>query len=217
MFKKTISLLLFPIAFTGCNSEDLETANFGSSFYKNDYTLVNATDLEIDYHIANTQLDGDPRDVEKNKYYIDTLSTDSEPKSVTHEHNTNREITFYIQDHTHKTKRVKKTYKVKNEQDYHFIAWQNNERLNLSIIQNQSKNKSSFFAIRFLASTDMPITINSKTFNLEQGEISNWYYVDDCNSDIKFNNEPLSICHTSYDNSYTLVLDKSGIKATITE
>ncbi len=65
----TLSLLA-----VACSSEDVETANFGSDIYKNQYNLVNATDYEIAFHLANTELDGDERNVADDKYRVKVLA-----------------------------------------------------------------------------------------------------------------------------------------------
>ncbi|KPH64535.1 hypothetical protein AMS58_12260 [Pseudoalteromonas porphyrae] len=217
MLTRSLCILTLSSFIVACNSEDIETANFGSSYYKNDYTLINTTNQEIDFHMANTELDGDERDVKRNKYYVDTLASGADPIKTRHEHNGKYKISFYVQDHSQNTRNYKKLYKVNNDQDYHFIAWQDEELVRLSLVKNQQDNKDNFFAVRFLATETVTLTVNEKPLTLTQGDVSHWRHVDDCNADIKVDDKILSICHASYSNSYTLVVDKNGIKATITE
>ncbi|MGS0495968.1 hypothetical protein CWB85_07615 [Pseudoalteromonas sp. S1727] len=217
MLTRMLCIVTLSSFISACDSEDLETANFGSSLYKNDYTLINATNSEIDFHMANTEIAGDERDVSSNKYYIETLASGDEPTTIRHEHNVGYKISFYVQEHSKASRHHKKQFKVKNDQDYHFIAWQEQDALRLSLMKNQTNNKPDFFAVRFLATESMTLIVNKQPLIMAKGEISLWRHVDDCNDDIKINDETLSICHTSYGNSYTFVIDKSGIKATINE
>ena len=76
------------ILLTGCDELEVEeTHNFGDEMYENNYTLVNTTDLEVDYYMANTDLFGDAQEVKDSQYYVDTLTSKSLPVDVTHAHN----------------------------------------------------------------------------------------------------------------------------------
>ena len=53
---RAILLLSALLTLCACSKEDVETANFGSDYFKADYQLINATPLELDFYIANSAL-----------------------------------------------------------------------------------------------------------------------------------------------------------------
>ncbi|MBE0370479.1 MULTISPECIES: hypothetical protein [Pseudoalteromonas] len=201
-----------------CSSEDIETANFGSDTYKNDYNYVNATQYEVAFHMANTELDGDERDVSNDKYHVATLARDSTPARIRHEHNTNRRISFYAKSVNKLGMLRQEKLKVNNKQNYHVIAWQDDaEKIQIKLLEKQKQNKADFFAIRILSNETLTITINDQAINTNKGEVTSWYYVDDCNSDIIINEKPLDLCAISLDQSYTLVMNNKDIEEIILE
>ena len=120
------------ILLTGCDELEVEeTHNFGDEMYENNYTLVNTTDLEVDYYMANTDLFGDAQEVKDSQYYVDTLASQSLPIDVTHAHNERSRISFYVVDHSDISNSATQMYQVEQNQPYHFVAWQNEEKLRL--------------------------------------------------------------------------------------
>ncbi|TMP44362.1 hypothetical protein CWB96_05995 [Pseudoalteromonas citrea] len=201
-----------------CSSEDLETANFGSDLNKNHYNYVNATQYEVKYHTANTKLNGDERDATKDKYYIATLARNAEPKRIEHEHNVNRQISFYAQALNNNGNDRQIKYKVKQDQDYHVIAWQDNSKsLMITLLKQQTNNKGDHFALRFLSNADQTITVNNKPLIVSKGAVSSWHYLQNCTSDLKLNGQPVEFCNASFNNSYTLVINNQEIEEIITE
>ncbi|WP_440055553.1 hypothetical protein ACSLBF_05260 [Pseudoalteromonas sp. T1lg65] len=209
------AIVTFALLLSACSSEDIETANFGSDIYKNDYNLINATDYEVAFHIANTELDGDERDVENSKYHVKTLISDSDPVRITHEHNTNREISFFVQSVNKLGMLKKRKLKVSNDRDYHFIAMQDNsDAMDLKVLRREKNDHDNKFTVRVLAASDLTLKINDAVVELNEGNVSNWYQVEQCDSDIRLaeGDLPISLCNASLDRSYLLVVNESGLK-----
>ncbi|WP_462154963.1 hypothetical protein [Pseudoalteromonas piscicida] len=209
----TLSLLA-----VACSSEDVETTNFGSDIYKNQYNLVNATDYEIAFHLANTELDGDERDVADDKYRVKVLASGSEPVRITHEHNTNREISFYAESVNKLGMVEQEKIKVSNDRDYHFVVMQDsNDTLDIKVIRKSKDDHDNKFTVRVLASKTMTLNINGSDVEFDKGEVSSWYQVDDCNQDIMMGDEVISLCNASLDRSYLLVVGETGLMSTVLE
>ena len=212
--------LALPLAMilTACSSEDIETANFGSSINKNQYNLVNASQYEIAFHMANTELDGDQRDVEADKYRVKVLAAGREPSRISHEHNVNREISFFAKSVNQLGLSERRKFKVSHDQDYHFVVQQNNrDTLDIAVVERQRNDQDSVFSLRILAAADMTLSINGDNHHFNQGQVSGWYRIDDCNSDILLEDEPLSLCQASFDRSYLVVVSEQGLQALVLE
>ncbi|WP_462165767.1 hypothetical protein [Pseudoalteromonas sp. GB43] len=215
------------ILLAGCDELEVEeTHNFGDEMYENNYTLVNTTDLEVDYYMANTDLFGDAQEVKDSKYYVDTLASQSPPVDVIHAHNERSRISFYVVDHSDTSNSATQMYQVAQDQPYHFIAWQNAEKLRLTLVKKANDNKDDFFAIRILATENLRLKVEKQLVNLYQNQLSYWYHIDDCADDLKISRindedkrvyEPVSICDASYGQSYTLLLSEDGLEASIAE
>ncbi|UXI03868.1 hypothetical protein [Photobacterium sp. TY1-4] len=197
----------------GCSEEDLETSNFGSDYYKNQYTLMNATDYEIDFHMANTELDGDERDVENSKYLKYTLAAGAAPVEITHEHNIERQITFYAAARNQLGLLGREKFKVTNDRDYHFLAWQHQGQIDVSIYEQAKDDRGGEFAVRIFAADPVNLTIEGSPVALTTGTMSGRYFVDQCNGGIQMNGQPISICDASFGRSYLLVVDTDGRQA----
>lgn len=201
-----------------CSSEDLETANFGSDIAKNKYNLVNATDYEIAFHLANTEVDGDKRNVSDDKYHVKTLVSGSEPSKVTHEHNVNRTISFYAKSVNKVGMDEQEEVKISYDQDYHFVVMQNsNDTLDIKVVKASKNNHDNKFTVRVLASKTMTLTINGADIEFKRGEVSGWYQVENCNEDIMMGDEVISLCNASFDRSYLLVVGETGLMSTVLE
>ncbi len=215
------------ILLTGCDELEVEeTHNFGDEMYENKYTLVNTTDLEVDYYMANTDLFGDAQEFKDSQYYVDTLASQSLPVDVTHAHNERSRISFYVVDHSDITNSATQMYQVEQNQPYHFVAWQNEEKLRLTLVKKANDDKDDFFAIRILATENLRLKVEKQIVNLYQNQLSYWYHIDDCADDLKVSKlndedkrvyEPVSICNASYGQSYTLLLSEDGLEASIAE
>lgn len=215
------------ILLAGCDELEVEeTHNFGDEMYENNYTLVNTTDLEVDYYMANTDLFGDAQEVKDSEYYVDTLASQSPPVDVIHAHNERSRISFYVVDHSDTSNSATQMYQVAQDQPYHFVAWQNEEKLRLTLVKKANDDKDDFFAIRILATENLRLKVEKQLVNLYQNQLSYWYHIDDCADDLKISRindedkrvyEPASICDASYGQSYTLLLSEDGLEASIAE
>ncbi|UTV30290.1 hypothetical protein [Photobacterium atrarenae] len=197
----------------GCSEEDLETSNFGSDYYKNHYTLMNATDYEIDFHMANTELDGDERDVENSKYFKKTLAAGAAPVEITHEHNVKRRISFYVAARNQLGLLDQKKVKVSNDKNYHFLAWQHQGQVALNVFKQEKDDRSSEFSVRIFAADAVNLEIEGSPVSLTSGMLSGRFYIDQCNGGIMQNEQPISICDASFGRSYLLVVDGDGRQA----
>lgn len=212
--------LALPLAmmFTACSSEDIETANFGSSINKNQYTLVNASQYEVAFHMANTEIDGDERNAADDKYRVKVLAADMEPSRISHEHNVNREISFFAKSVNQLGLSEQRKFKVSHNQDYHFVVQQNNrDTLDIAVVERERNDQDSVFSLRILAAADVTLSINGDTQHFNQGKVSSWYRIDDCNSDILLGSEPVNLCQASFDRSYLVVLSEQGLQALVLE
>ncbi|MEJ6474895.1 hypothetical protein [Pseudoalteromonas piscicida] len=215
---RTLTVATLSFLAVACSSEDIETANFGSDIYKNQYNLVNATDYEIAFHLANTELDGDERDVADDKYRVKVLPTGSSPTRITHEHNANREISFYAESVNKLGMVEQEKIKVSNDRDYHFVVMQGaNDTLDIELIRKSKDDHDNQFTVRVLASKTMTLNINGDDVEIEKGEVTGWYQVNDCNEDIMMGDEVLSLCDASLDRSYLLVVGETGLMSTVLE
>ncbi|KAF7764993.1 hypothetical protein PCIT_b1112 [Pseudoalteromonas citrea] len=213
-----LSIPLAGCVLMACSSEDLETANFGSDLNKNHYNYVNATQYEVKFHTANTKLNGHERNVANEKYYVTTLATTAVPKRIEHEHNINRQISFYAKSLNSIGRHKQMKYKVETDQNYHVIAWQDNvENIKLTLLKQQTNNKDDHFALRFLSNVDQTITVNNKPLSVAKGAVSSWHSLQNCTSDLKLNGQPVEFCNASFNNSYTLVINNQEIEEIITE
>ena len=140
--------------------------------YENNYTLVNTTDLEVDYYMANTDLFGDAQEVKDSQYYVDTLASQSPPVDVIHAHNERSRISFYVVDHSDTSNSATQMYQVEQNQPYHFVAWQNEEKLRLTLVKKANDDKDDFFAIRILATENLRLKVEKQIVNLYQNQVS---------------------------------------------
>ncbi|WP_462172258.1 hypothetical protein [Pseudoalteromonas xiamenensis] len=216
--KLPLTIATCVLLLTACSEEDIETANFGSSFFKNQYNLVNATDVEIAFHMANTELDGDERNVREDKYRVKVLNAGDASTQITHEHNTNRQISFFVESVNKLGMLVQEKIKVKNDTDYHFIAMQgNNNSLNLKVLKKERSDHDNVFTVRLLAAAPMSVSVNDQAVTLKTGEVSNWYQVDECVGDIRIQEVAVDICNASFGRSYLLVVNNDGLKSLVLE
>lgn len=201
----------------GCSSDELaekiETMNFASDYYKNEYKLLNATNEEMDFHIANTQLDGDERDVADDDYYVATLLSGSQGYTVEHESNTNRKLSVYAKSrHVYGAKAQKKV-EVDYEKHYHVLAWQSAGQLYVDFFKQDEADKNNYFALRFFAAEDVKVSIAEQTLTIAQGQLSDFYYTDDCQSGLKIDEQSVDLCDLSFGQSYLLVANSGSRQA----
>ncbi|USD29542.1 hypothetical protein J8Z24_05510 [Pseudoalteromonas sp. SCSIO 43201] len=215
---RPLAITTLSILAVACSSEDIETANFGSDLYKNEYNLVNATDYEIAFHLANTRLDGDERNAADEKYRVKVLPSNSAPTRITHEHNVNREISFYAESINKLGMIEQKKVKVSNNKDYHFVVMQQaNDTLDIQLVRKSKEDHDNQFTVRILATASMKLSINEQEVEVTKGEVTGWYQVNDCNEDIMMGDKVLSLCNASLDRSYLLVVGEAGLISTVLE
>ncbi|TMP88968.1 hypothetical protein CWC05_01030 [Pseudoalteromonas ruthenica] len=206
---------------SACSSDDLEeeleTINFGSDYYKNDYYLLNATDYELDYHIANTQLNGDERDVADDDYYLATLAKDAQQYAITHESNANRKLSLYVAARNVFGPVAQKKVEVEYDHAYHVVAWQNAAQINISLIEQQQDNQDNAYALRIFAAEPIQVSIKGHAFSLGAGELSAFVHGSDCDSDVKIAQKNVDLCTISFNRSYLLVANQQGLTALYTE
>ncbi|MFC3031275.1 hypothetical protein ACFOEE_01880 [Pseudoalteromonas fenneropenaei] len=217
MLKQAVGIII-PLTLLGCSSEDLETTNFGSDLYKNNYYLVNASGTEVAFHLANTEVDGDERDASNNKYWVQTLTAGADVVKTKHEHNVAQKVTFYAESRNPAGKSAKVTEKVKTDKDYNVIAWQDsNGAFGINVLRREQSNRSGQFAVRFFALDAQQVIVNGTTMTLARAGISEWYYIDECGQDIVVAGQRLDICQGSYNNSYLLVVGQQGLIAQVNQ
>ncbi|MBT1064330.1 hypothetical protein KJY73_12135 [Bowmanella sp. Y26] len=204
----TISLMLI---LSACSSDDVETANFGSDYYKSDYQLVNATNLELDFYMANSELDGDERDPFKDKYKVAHVTKEEGTKQIRHEHNAERKVNFYVHAPYANKAGYRETHKVKRDRHYQWLAWMSGEALSHSLFEKYESNREGYIRVRLFA-TDTALQANNsgQTLTLTIGKVSEFISVDQCNGGLQVNGMPINLCDASFGRSYLLVVGDEG-------
>ena len=211
---KLITLSGVLVLLVACDSDEvaekLETANFVSDFYKNDYQLLNATDYELDYHIANVKLNGDERDVADQEYYIATLVTGSQSQNIEHESNALRELSVYVVARNVYVPDIQNKVEVSKDKNYNLLAWQQGEQLKLNMFKQKRDNKANALAIRVFATQTIDVKFNNKQFILDAGELSAFNFTEHCVDGLTVEGQKVDLCDLSFGRSYLLVAGKSG-------
>ncbi|WP_372870586.1 hypothetical protein [Shewanella sp.] len=205
--KAAYLLLLLPLC--GCNSESLETANFGLSYFKNKYQLINATDHEVSFHIANFDLHGHERDPASSKYHYKTLLAGNPAETISHEVNVEERISAYVVA-TGKSLSAKTTLKVKRDRRYHFLAWQGDGPLDVRVFPMERMDVNSEFSLRIFAADALSLKVDGKDYSLSRGELKGRFILQNCAGTIEVNNIAVDVCDGSLGSSYLLVIDKLG-------
>ncbi|GAA0373184.1 hypothetical protein GCM10009092_41730 [Bowmanella denitrificans] len=208
---RTILLASAMLTLGACSSEDIETANFGSDYYKSDYQLINATDLELDFYMANSELDGDERDPFKDKYKVAHLARLEEIKQISHEHNVEREVSFYVHAPYASKASYKEAHKVKRDRHYQWLAWKSGDALSHSLFEKHESNKEGVIRVRLFATqADLHASQNDNQLTLTAGKVSDFQSVQQCNGGLKINQIPVNLCDASFGRSYLLVVGDQG-------
>lgn len=148
---RTLILAAAMLTLCACSKEDLETANFGSNYYKAEYQLSNATPLELDFYMANAELNGDKRKPFNDKYKVAHLAQQQNSTLISHEHNSGREVSFYVHAPYSSKSSYTQTYKVKRKLRYHWLAWMSGDALAHSLIEQRASNQPGVIRIRLFA------------------------------------------------------------------
>ena len=213
---KALTLSGVLVCLAACDSDEvaekLETANFGSDYYKNDYQLLNATSYELDYHVANVKLNGDERDVADEDYYFATLITGSQSQNIEHESNVLRELSVYVVARNVYGPEVQRKVEVSKDKNYNLLAWQQGDQLKIDVFKQKRDDKPNALAIRVFATQTVDIKFNNKQFILDAGELSVFNYTESCIDGLTVESQRVDLCDLSFGRSYLLVADKTGKK-----
>ena len=211
-------VLVFLVA---CDSDEvtekLETANFGSDYYKNEYQLLNATDYELDYHIANVKLNGEERDVADEEYYVATIITGSQSQNIGHESNALRELRVYVASRNVYGPEVQRKVEVSKDKNYNLLAWQQGEQVKLNVFKQKRDDKANALAIRVFATQTIDVKFNNKQFMLDAGELSAFNFTEHCVDGLSVEGQRVDLCDLSFGRSYLLVAGKTGKQFMFTE
>lgn len=207
--KAAYLLLLLPLC--GCDSESLETSNFGSSYFKNYYQLINATNHEVAFHISNADWDGKERDPSNPKYHYKTLLPGHPAETIRHEVNAEERISVYGAV-PNQTLSAKAALKVKRDVRYHFLAWQGDGPFNVSVFAQERRDVNSEFSLRLFAADGVNVRVGEQRFALARGELKGRYQLQNCAGTIEVNDIPVDVCDGALGRSYLLVIDKQGRK-----
>lgn len=203
--------VLLAILLSACSSEDVETANFGSDYYKSDYQLVNATHLELDFYMANAALDGDEREPFKDKYKVAHITQEQTSQQISHEHNAGRKVSFYVHAPYADKTGYRETHKVKRDRHYLWLAWMSGEALSHSLFDRYESNLEGYIRVRLFA-TDTALQANNseQIMALTIGKASEFISVDQCNGGLQVNGTAINLCDASFGRSYLLVVSAEG-------
>ncbi|WP_448568291.1 hypothetical protein [Thalassotalea ganghwensis] len=203
---KWIVLSVYLFMFTACNSEDIETANFGSGYYKNDYQLVNMTDSWLTLFIANTELGGEQRNPFEVKYQISNDVLRYDYLRFRHEHNVERKFTLGVQS---STAQYRQHIKVDNDSEYHLVVWQDNNQLAISSFKRANRTKNNYITVRLFSTQESGVVkLNDQQKFVEQGKVSQAFTLANCANELYFNDQMIDVCEGDYGRAYLLVIDQ---------
>lgn len=218
MFKKIILGILF-LSLIACSSEDLETSNFGSSYYKNHYLISNLSDQDINVYMANSELDGDKRDPFKDKYRVAQTLKHNSAKSIHHEHNVGRKISIGIEaPFSQKGQRDRSTHKVSNDRNYHLLVFGTQDKIGHRLISKDNQTENAKISVRVVTfETGLQVKHDETSHVLVAGEVSPFIRLEQCLNTLILNNIELDLCDGDYGRSYLLVVNAEGVFSLIPE
>lgn len=208
---RAILLLSALLTLCACSKEDVETANFGSDYFKADYQLINATPLELDFYIANSALDGDARDPFADKYKVAHLPLQHDTQQLRHEHNSSSEVSLYVHAPYQDTASYRQTYKVKRAKHYQWLAWRSGSALAHTLIERQLSNQRDVIRVRLFATAANLFARQQGTrVRLSVGAVSEYFSITQCDSGLYINEQAVDVCDAAFGQSYLLVVGAQG-------
>lgn len=208
---RTLILAAVVLTLCACSQEDVETANFGSDYYKADYQLINTTPLELDYYIANSALDGDERDPFADKYKVAHLPMPQDTQHIRHEHNSSSEISLYVHAPYQDKASYRQTYKVKRTKHYQWLAWLSGTALAHTLIEQHTSNRSGVIRLRlFATAANLFARQQGAVQRLNVGTVSEYLSISQCDAGLYINDQAIDVCDASFGQSYLLVVGTQG-------
>ncbi|MEH8018343.1 hypothetical protein MN202_13965 [Rheinheimera muenzenbergensis] len=208
---RTLILAAAVLTLCACSQEDVETANFGSDYYKAEYQLSNATTLELDFYMANAELNGEKRKPYQDKYKVAHLAQQQDSTLISHEHNSGRQVSFYVHAPYSGKGSYSQTYKVKRKHRYHWLAWMSGEALTHSLIEQRTSNQPGVIRIRlFATAASLEARQQAQTVRLQLGTVSDYLSVTQCDGGLRVNEQAIDLCDASFGYSYLLVVGSHG-------
>ena len=209
----TLSLL------AGCSSEDIETANFGSSYYHNQYLVSNLSKQDINLYMANRSLNGDHRNPFKDKYRVVSSLQDQGQKQVSHEHNFERRVIVGIETpFSLSTNREQLTHKVDNNRDYHLIVMPTGNSIAHTLVKRSDNTNEGVITVRILTmASDITLLHGTLQEKLIPGKVTESKKLENCTEALQINNQALDVCDGSFGRNYIAVVDEHGLLGLIKE
>jgi len=193
------------------SAEDLETANFGSDAMVSRYTFVNLTDTQVNFHMRNSQLDGDARNASGDKYRRASVTSKQDVPNVPHELNAGLKMSIYATapDEVNNNNTLHASYKPKKY--YNVYAWNDNNRLRLSALDRSSSDVANTMAVRFFATEDLVVNVGNTRVQMRAGQQSNFYRLDNCAGDMSLGDIAFDACDGNYGSSYVIALSRDEV------
>ncbi len=215
---KLVKKLLMPILsvsimllLVGCGDDVIE--DVAEAFTNNDagISYINGVDEQVNFFAKNST---STKSLYNDDYKVTSLMSKEKSNDIRHKWLGLTESQFAIENSNNRSERQSISKKLKNNQGYWLIAWQENYIHQLSLLQKSSSDHDGQYRVRIFSNQKLNVYINGSPkilLTTRVAEASDWLTVEHCRGLIVGDNE-IDLCQTgNLGKSYLAVINQDGL------